>query len=226
MILRAPLATVLLTALAACAAGTVCTACAAPRAPAVPIAVARAAAADDSAHHHSVALAQASLKDRPSETTKVTEDHPDPEAQRLFQERMAQAAVPLAATTTPPKVTALSLDDTRRGEAPEMKATGDLLTATLAEGQRATTRIKLGPGECETFIAQGGLGVIEVDLFLTAGDGPSARILAEDPATGPIAVIGGYGKCFAGAPGTGTDAILHAAVRRGAGVVLVQAYRK
>jgi hypothetical protein len=214
MLLRAPLA---------CAAALGLTACAAaPRTAEVPVAVA-AAAVDP---HHSVALARPELAARPSETAQVTEDHPDPEAQRLFAARMAQAAVPLAATTQPPRVTALSLDDTRRGEAPGMKAIGDLFTATLAEGQRATTRIKLAPGECETFIAQGGLGVIEVDLFLTAGDGPTARILAEDPATGPIAVIGGHGKCFAGAAGTGTEAVLHAAVRRGAGVVLVQAYRK
>jgi hypothetical protein len=107
-----------------------------------------------------------------------------------------------------------------------MTRVGDVFVATLAEGQRATMPVKLSPGECATFIAQGGLGVIEVDLFLTQGDGAAARIIGQDPATGPIAVIGGHGQCFAGAPGSGTLATLNAAVRRGAGVVLVGEYRK
>jgi len=163
---------------------------------------------------------------RPSEDAPVTEDRPDPEAQRLFEARIAQPAIPLAPAVTPPRVTEIALDDTRRGEAPGMKAAGAILAATLAEGQRATLPVQLAPGECETFIAQGGLGVIEVDLFLTAGDGAKGRILAEDPASGPIAVIGGRGKCIAGARETGTTATLHAAVRRGAGVVLVRAFRR
>jgi hypothetical protein len=123
-------------------------------------------------------------------------------------------------------VTAIALDDTRRGQAPGMKPAGEIFTATLAEGQRATMPVKLDAGECATFIAQGGLAVIEVDLFLTAGEGASAHILYEDPATGPIAVIGGYGQCVSGSAGAGLEAVLHVAVRRGAGVVLVRAYKR
>jgi hypothetical protein len=172
-----------------------------------------------------VALARAMLE-RPSEQAPVTEDKPDPEAERQFQARLGQAAVKLEPSPSPPKVTTIALDDTRRGEAPGMKPAGDILSSTLAEGQRAATPVKLAPGECVTFIAQGGLGVIEVDLFLTSGEGDRGRILAEDPATGPIAVIGGHGKCVTGAAGTGTEAMLHAAVRRGSGVVLVREYKK
>jgi hypothetical protein len=163
---------------------------------------------------------------RPSELTPVTEDHPDPEAQRLFQARIAELPVPLVPALASAPVTALSLDDTRRGEAPGMQQEGSIFTATLDEGQRGTMAVHVGPTECVTFIAQGGLGVIEVDLFLTDREGAAARILAEDPATGPIAVIGGRGRCATGARETGTDAVLHAAVRRGAGVVLVGVYKR
>jgi hypothetical protein len=162
---------------------------------------------------------------RPSELESVTEDKPDPEAQRAFQARIAQPAIRLTAAPPPP-VTKIALDDTRRGEAPGMKEAGPIYLATLAEGQRATLPVKLAPGECVTYIAQGGLGVIEVDLFLTTGEGSAGRILAEDPGAGPIAVIGGHGRCFEGARETGTAALLHAMVRRGAGVVLVGSYKK
>jgi len=172
-----------------------------------------------------VVLTRAQIE-RPSELAAVIEDRPDPDAARQFQARMAQPAVALAPAPSPPKVTAIALDDTRRGEAPGMKAAGEIFSATLAEGHRATMPVRIAPGACETFIAQGGLGVIEVDLFLTSGEGASGHVVAEDPSTGPIAVIGGHGKCIAGAPGTGTEAVLHAAVRRGAGVVLVRAYEK
>jgi hypothetical protein len=174
--------------------------------------------------HRTVSMMPMRDGGRPSESTPVTEDKADPEAARLFQARMGQAAVPLAETTTPPRVTEIRLDDTRRGEAPDMQPAGAIFAATLTEGQRATMPVHLAPGACETFIAQGGLGVVEVDLFITTSD--ASRILAEDKETGPIAVIGGNGKCFAGAPGTGTEGLLHAAVRRGAGVVLVRAYKK
>jgi hypothetical protein len=158
----------------------------------------------------------------PSELDPVAAEQADPRARELFQARIAQAAIPLAPATSPPEVTKIALDDTRRGEAPGMKADGGIFSATLAEGQRATLPVKLD--QCLTVIAQGGLGLIEVDLFLTVGEGAAARILAEDPATGPIAVIGGHGRCFQ--TGAAAEATLHATARRGAGVVLVQIFRK
>jgi hypothetical protein len=184
------------------------------------------AAPPASTTHHAIALAQSLASERPSELTPVTEDHADPEAQRLFQARIAQLPIPLVPHVATAPVTELALDDTRRGEAPGMKQEGSIFMAILEEGQRGTVPVHVGPDECVTFIAQGGLGVIEVDLFLTDREGAAARILAEDPATGPIAVIGGRGRCSTGARETGTDAVLHAAVRRGAGVVLVGVYKK
>jgi hypothetical protein len=197
--------------------------CASPPPPPPRVAPAAPPAA---AARHAIVMAPALAMERPSELTPVTEDHADPEAQRLFQARIAQLPIPLAPATAMAPVTELALDDTRRGEAPGMKQEGSIFMAILEEGQRGTVPVHVGPDECVTFIAQGGLGVIEVDLFLTDREGAAARILAEDPATGPIAVIGGRGRCSTGARETGTDAVLHAAVRRGAGVVLVGVYKK
>jgi hypothetical protein len=159
-----------------------------------------------------------------SELDSVTHDEADPKALELFRQRMAQAAVPLAAVSSPPRVTAEPLDDTSLGAAPGMKPDGGIFAATLAEGQRTAKAVTIAPGQCVTYIAQGGLGVIEVDLFLTTGEGASARVLAEDPGTGPIGVIGGRGRCFSSP--TPVEGVLHAALRRGSGLVLLQAFRK
>jgi hypothetical protein len=163
---------------------------------------------------------------QPSELTSVTDDHPDPEAMREFQARLGQAAIPLVATKAPQRVTAIALEETRMGEAPNMAPAGDVYTATLKEGQRATLTMSIAPTECLALIAQGGLGVVEVDLFLTSNETATGKVLAEDTSVGPIAVIGGRGKCVTGAKGTGTDVVLNVAVRRGAGLVLVRAYKK
>jgi hypothetical protein len=159
-----------------------------------------------------------------SELDPAVEEEVDPKALEMFKARMTAAPVPLTPAKLAPRVTLAALDDTRRGEAPGMKADDTVYAANLAEGQRATLPVKMTPGECVTYVAQGGLGLIEVDLFLTAGEGDNARVLAEDPSTGPIGVIGGHGRCFtAKAP---IIATLHATARRGAGVVLVQTFRR
>ena len=44
-------------------------------------------------------------------------------------------------------------------------------SSTLAEGQRASIPVKLPLDACVVFIAQGGLGIMELDLFLTTGQG-------------------------------------------------------
>jgi hypothetical protein len=195
----------------------------APPAPKPKVAI---TAPSSSAPSRRVALASLVIPERPSELQPVTDDRPDPEAQRQFEARIAQPAVALVASQSPARVTAIALDDTRRGETPGMTPAGDVFQAKLTEGQRGTMPIKLAAGECAAFIAQGGLGVIEVDLFLTGGDGASGRILAEDTATGPIAVVGGRGRCVRGANGAALDAMLNVAVRRGAGVVLVRQFRR
>jgi len=150
----------------------------------------------------------------------------DAEAKSLFLGSLAQPPSAFAATTAPPRVTALGLDNTARGEASGMTAEGSVQTALLIEGQRASTQVVIALGGCATFIAQGGIGVVEVDLFLTTGAGAALRMLAEDPTTGPIAVIGGRGACFRNPDPGPLAADLHARLRRGAGVVVVRGYRR
>jgi hypothetical protein len=167
------------------------------------------------------------VQQRRSEQEPVIEEVPDPEAKRLFEERLAEPAAALAPAAKPPKVTSIALSDTARGEAAGMHPLGEIATATLAEGKRATMAITLDPGACVTFIAQGGLGVIEVDLFLALADrSDGSRILAQDQGMGPIAVIGGHGRCYKNPRETPLAAELHATVRRGSGTVLVRGYRK
>jgi len=167
------------------------------------------------------AAASSARRDRPDED----EATPDPESRRLFLAGLARPSV--AASPGPPsRVTALALANTALGEAAEMKPRGAPFTAILAAGQRLTAPASIGPGECVTLIAQGGLGVIEVDLFLTQGEGDAATILAQDLASGPIAVIGGRRGCFKPPGGGAIAADLHVMVRRGAGPVLVQGFQR
>ena len=150
----------------------------------------------------------------------------DPEAKNLFLASLSQPAAQLAVALAPPAVTAMALENTARGEAGGMTADVSVQTAILMEGQRATSSIVIAPGACMTFIAHGGLGVVEVDLFVTTGAGQALRVLAEDPTTGPIAVLGGRGACFRSSSPAPLSAELHARVRRGAGIVITRGYRR
>ncbi|XXT15315.1 hypothetical protein WME94_34200 [Sorangium sp. So ce429] len=148
---------------------------------------------------------------------------PDPEASRLFLSRVGQQRQPASAPV--PRVTALALENTARGEARGLTVMGDVVSLAIAEGESGAIPVRVAPGECTVFIAQGGLGVIEVDLFVTKGAAPALEIAAQDADSGPVAVIGGRGACFS-VPGSMPLAVsLHAQVRRGVGVVLVQGYR-
>ncbi|APR75509.1 Hypothetical protein A7982_00855 [Minicystis rosea] len=108
-----------------------------------------------------------------------------------------------------------------------MRPSEALASAKLVEGQRATLAVTLAPGECATFIAQGGLGIADLDLFLVAADrSDGIRILAQDTNLGPIALIGGHGRCYKNPLDKPLAAELHTTVRRGTGIVLVRGYRK
>jgi hypothetical protein len=167
----------------------------------------------------------ASVHQAPQDPVDALAPVPDPAAQKLLRARLEQPGVALVEQPSAPRLTALALEETARGETAGMKADASLLGASLVEGQRATVSISIAPAGCATFVAEGGLGVIEVDLFLTAGDGPTLRILAEDPRTGPAAVIGGGGKCLSGGA-AGVSGQLQVTMRRGTGIVLVRGYRR
>jgi hypothetical protein len=150
----------------------------------------------------------------------------DPEPARLFLADIGKPAETLSVQANPPRVTAIGLDNTARGEASGMTADRSIWSATRGEGQRAATPVTVAAGECATFIAQGGLGVIELDLFLTVAKSAPVRMLAEDRRTGSIAVIGGRGECFLNRGQTPLEADLHVRLRRGSGVVIVRTYRQ
>jgi hypothetical protein len=198
-----------------------------PAAPAAPVPAPAAAATAGHHHRKAVHIGTAEAAARPSEQEAVVDDVPDPEALALFEKRLAQPAVPFGPASSVPRVTAIALDDTARRAARDMKPIGEVAGVTLAEGQRAEMPVTLAPGGCATFIAQGGLGVIEVDVFLVLADrSKGVHILAEDPTTGPLGVIGGHGACYKNPHDAPLAAELHVAVRRGAGVVLVRGFEK
>jgi len=122
-------------------------------------------------------------------------------------------------------VLSLALDGTARGQTDGLSADGATLGATLEEGQNARfEKLPLDVGSCVTFVAQGGLGVIEVDLFLLTEGSPSPRILAQDAESGPSAVIGGRRGCFPVDHALQADLVVLA--RKGSGSILVQRYRR
>jgi hypothetical protein len=148
----------------------------------------------------------------------------DPEARRSFLAEVGSPSAPLLLAITPPRVTELALGNTILGEAAGMTPTSELRWALVSQGGRASMPVSLDPTECVTFVAQGGLGVIELDLFLTIGQGSAPAVVAEDVDTGPIAVIGGKAGCYL--PPMRAAAELYVRVRQGAGVVLVRAFKR
>jgi hypothetical protein len=151
---------------------------------------------------------------------------PDPDALRFFLDHLSEPAV-TPSREAPPGVAAIALANTALGEAAGLTPEGPLVFASLSPGQRLTIPVTLPPGRCATFLAQGGLGVIEIDLFLTTpAQGAVPSFLADEVAAGPIAVIGGRRGCMKAPAGAPSALELHAVLRRGAGNVLVQAFAR
>ncbi|MEP7126436.1 MAG: hypothetical protein ABJE95_36230 [Byssovorax sp.] len=151
---------------------------------------------------------------------------PEPEALRFFLDHLSAPAVPLA-SAAPPGVAAIALANSALGEAAGLAAQGPPVFARLAVGQRVTLPVSLPPGRCVTFLAQGGLGVIEIDLFLTTpATGAVPAFLASEVASGPVAVIGGRHGCLPTPEGAPPALELHVVLRRGEGAVLVQTFAR
>jgi len=156
----------------------------------------------------------------------VASEAPDPDALRFFLDHLGAPAVP-PSSGAPSRVAALALASTALGETAGLTSLGPAVFATLTSGQRLTIPVTLPPGRCATFLAQGGLGVIEIDLFLTTpAEGKLPGFLAAELAPGPIAVIGGRRGCLSAPTGAPSALELHAVLRRGAGAVLVQIYAR
>jgi hypothetical protein len=161
-----------------------------------------------------------------SEREPVVAETAEVDALPSFRTSLGDTGPALVPVVNPPRVTSLRLEDSSRDEAAGMISLGPTRTATLKQGERAAVALVLDPGACVAFVAQGGLGVIEVDLFLTTGEGPSERVLAYDSTTGPMAAIGARGKCISVAHDGVLAATLHVRARRGSGVVLVSGYSR
>lgn len=153
---------------------------------------------------------------------------PDPEALQAFLQSLGGPGATFGTAAGAPRITEAALKNTALGAAFGMTPAGEVEMATLREGERASRPVSVAPGECAAFVAQGGLGTIEIDMFLVQGGGTSPRVLAQDAAPGPMAVIG-QGECLSGDRGGAGGALtaeLHVRLRRGEGVVLIQGFRK
>jgi hypothetical protein len=80
-------------------------------------------------------------------------------------ESLAAPGIAFAQASDPPKITEAALRNTALGAAFAMKPAGEIQAArdcARGTGEQAVTSRS---GTCATFVAQGGLGTIEVDAF-------------------------------------------------------------
>lgn len=149
---------------------------------------------------------------------------PNTDALRVFLESLAAPARAFGLAPDPPRITEAALRNTALGAAFAMKPVGDIQAAELREGERASRAVTIAPGECAAFVAQGGLGTIEVDMFLIQPGSASPRVIAQDTEPGPMASIG-RGECIR-SQGGALSAELHVRMRRGSGIVLIQRFQR
>jgi len=150
----------------------------------------------------------------------------DLEAVRVLQRSLLSTTpVAFAPATNPGSVLSLALEGSVRGEVDGLSQDGPILEAALEEGEWARTpRTKLDAPACITLVAQGGVGTVELDLFVLSGKPSAPRLLAEDKRGGPLAIIGGKTGCFL--LDAGTDFEIIALMRKGSGSLLVLRFRK
>lgn len=168
---------------------------------------------------------RADVINRAARPTAASDKQLDPEPRRFLLAHLGEAAV-APSKEPPPPVTAVGLGSTAEGETVGLTPGGPVESARLAEGQRLELPWALSAGDCVTFVAQGGLGTSEVDVFLAVGAGEAPSILAQDEQLGPVAVIGGRRGCFRNPRAQAVEARLLVMLRRGAGPVLVRGYRQ
>jgi hypothetical protein len=144
----------------------------------------------------------------------------DPFAVPLYLEAVRRPATPLG-PVDPGSVTALAVVDTQRVEARAAEQPLVLSQATLGEGERARLDLETAGHECFTAIAHGGLGVMELDVFISSGEATEPTILARDDKSGPVAVAGGASACPTPRPGCGPVCVPSSAVPAGLRVDVV-----
>lgn len=132
-------------------------------------------------------------------------------------------ATPIAATMATPVITATAGEEVK-GMQPE----GGAFAGQFQEGQTLEQPINLAPGKCYAVVGVSLPGIQELDVQIAAQPVPQLppAVLAQDNATGPIAVVGGKGNCFKNpAPIPVTGKVIVKATK-GAGIAGAQIYVK
>lgn len=135
----------------------------------------------------------------------------------------AGSATPIAATMATPVITATAGEEVK-GMQPE----GGAFAGQFTEGQTLEQPINLAPGKCYAVVGVSLPGIQELDVQIAAQPVPQLppAVLAQDNATGPIAVVGGKGNCFKNpAPIPVTGKVIVKATK-GAGIAGAQIYVK
>lgn len=156
--------------------------------------------------------------------TASTASDADPEAIAALEKSLLLPPVMMSLSKHPSPVLALAFDGTTRGQVDGLSGDGPTRSVTLGEGEHARVPVSLSPGSCLTVVGHGGLGVVELDLFLMEPAQPSRRLIAQDLVHGPSAILGGKEGCFPAERAMELE--LYLLARRGAGEVLFQIFRR
>lgn len=154
--------------------------------------------------------------------------HSQEAVERLFLS-MKQPGHPLLADTANAKASRVmlaALSNSALDAAFGMEPEGEVLGAELLEGERAARNVQLMPGKCLTFVAQGGLGTVEVDMALLRNEEHSVSVIALDEQEGPIAVLGRGSACLRHSEAKPFSGTLSVLMRKGGGLVLVRSYQR
>ena len=109
-----------------------------------------------------------------------------------------------------------------------MQPEGGAFAGQFQEGQILEQPINLAPGKCYSVVGAGLPGVQELDVQIAAQPVPQAPALtlAQDNATGSIAIVGGKGNCFKNAFPVAVTGKVILKVTKGAGIAGGQIYVK
>ncbi len=158
----------------------------------------------------------------PTATAPATTATPTPTA----------TATTVAPTTFDPNVATLirtQLAPLAQQHARGMKAEGDMVGASLTEGQVVEQQIMLNPGKCYTVVAMGLPMLQQVDISLSAVTpipGAPALPLAQSTTTGTTAVLGDSPNCYKYAMPLPAMAKITIKATKGSGAVGAQLYVK
>lgn len=157
---------------------------------------------------------------------------PPPHSQEAVQHLFSSANQPVRALSPDMAVLKTSrvmlqaLSNTALDAAFGMQPQSDVLGANLLEGELASHALTVPPGKCITYVAQGGLGTVEIDMMLVRKQKQAVSMMALDEQEGPIAVLGRGTSCVRHREPKPFEATLTVWMRKGSGLVLVRAYER